>query len=349
MRVRSIIISVILFTFLFSFTSLAFYDFPSNTDMGVVYFSGTTTSASQLLTDSSSYSGSWPQLTKDMIQGHTYHIQFGIPYFANITTNGTGVYSVAKSVTDTFLYYDELQYVISNSQVTDIYFIYTGNDSFHYSGKALYSWTSTKVGYNYAHWDIMWPVNLIEDTTPAGNKTDNEALNSIDRGIQEGNQQAADRFQEEKDTASQQGQDASDFASETESKIRSGWDILWFPITFTQDLLAVFTGGSSTVAYKVDGYKITGYTYDSASGNLVPVMERASPIMPIASAGTSITFPSYTLPGLNIKLWDDYSYDISSLRTDFSAVFTASDTLITMLELYWCIGFLRGKYHDVFD
>lgn len=362
MCVRNIFISVILLTLFSSFTSFAVSDngimplaigdvvyTAPNGDLANVSTSVGYGIRTEPVVGSNSWSGPNEALTDNV----TYTVTLGIVR-SSVSSSSNANLNLSGFNKETL--------IVRTPDGVD-HFISTSGGSFTYkpTADARGRWQFT-VGGNifivpndnnspaYIIFSNKVSVTIVEAsdaTNPP--KSDNEALNDIDKGIQEGNQQAQDRFDQEVELGESSGSEASDFASDMESSIRSGWDILWFPITFTQDLLSVFTGGSSAVAYKVDGYKIIGYSYDNSTGNLVPVMERSSPIMPIASSGTSITFPAYTLPGLNVKLWDEYSYDISSLRTDFSAVFTASDTLITMLELYWCIGFLRGKYHDVFD
>lgn len=151
--------------------------------------------------------------------------------------------------------------------------------------------------------------------------------------------------QEEIDKGDQASGDASGAVDTLTSDIQSKWQILWYPITFTSNLLDVFvngTSGASTYSSRYGG--ISGYTYDPDTGLLIPVRSKTRDV----SSGTVITFPSYTLPVLNVTLWDEYSYDISTLRDDFPAIFSALDVVITVLEVMWLIGFLRDKYLEVF-
>lgn len=288
-------------------------------------------------------------LSQDMELNHTYLV--------TVTRSSQFVESTIPSVVPTRSYNSAY---LTPPGATERIDISASNTSFQYtytqSGAWSMSMTSTVsatipagtsvVSFRYQFGLVN--VSIVDITPSEAPKSDNEALNDIDKGIQQGNQQAQDRFQQEVDSADSAGSDAGDFASGLENDVKSGWAILWYPITFTSDLLSVFTGGSAAVAYAYDGYRITGYQYNDLTGCLDPVLVRDDGIMPLASVGTVISFPSYTLPVLDLKLWDSFDYDLSTLRTDFPAVFNMSDVIISMLELYWCIGFLRDKYYQVF-
>lgn len=155
-----------------------------------------------------------------------------------------------------------------------------------------------------------------------------------------------DQHQQEIDKGGQASTDASSAVTTLTTDIKSKWEILWYPITFTGQLLDVFVNGSSSASsYSARYAGVSGYTYDSDTGLLIPVHDYSSRAAP---SGTVITFPAYTLPVLDVQLWESYSYDISALRTQFPAVFSALDVIITILELIWLIGFLRDKYLEVF-
>lgn len=160
------------------------------------------------------------------------------------------------------------------------------------------------------------------------------------------NQQFRDEDRQDATTA---GSDVTGAATDL-NNIKSKWEILWYPIEFSNTVLGAFTGGSSNARYRSYYGNITGYTYDNDTGYLVPVYAPAtrSGDYPESPGGTVITFPSYTLPVLNVKLWDSFSYDISTLKTQFPVVFNGIYVVVTVLEVYWFVGFLRDKYEEVF-
>lgn len=176
----------------------------------------------------------------------------------------------------------------------------------------------------------------------ASPRSDNEALNDL-----VDNQE---KFrQEDREDAEQAGTDAGNLVEEMQT-LKEKWEILWYPIEFTNQLLSVFTGGSAARAYTAKYYNVTGYTYDEETGMLVPVR---NPIMTLADAqatsgGATITFPEYTLPVLNVKLWDSYTFDLTTIKDSFPVLFDAIYVVTTVLEMYWFVGFLRSKFEEVF-
>lgn len=163
-------------------------------------------------------------------------------------------------------------------------------------------------------------------------------------------QQQQDYHAMDQQQANQAGSDMAGFSKQLEG-LKEGWGILWYPITFTQRLLTVFTGGSNSAVYTVAYDGVTGYSYDEDSGYLVPIRSPVATIADLPSAGAHgpmITFPSYTLPVLNVKLWDAYTFDLSSVKEQFPALFNAIYVVITVLEVFWFVSFLRSKYEEVF-
>lgn len=156
-----------------------------------------------------------------------------------------------------------------------------------------------------------------------------------------------DQWQRDEDDATQAGEDASSLVTEMQS-LESKWEILWLPIKFTSQVISVFSGGSAARAY-IDNYGfVTGYEYDEDSGFLVPIR---APIMLLnedVAGSASITWPEYTLPILDVKLWDSYTFDLSTIKDSFPALFNALYVLITILEVYWFVAFIRDKYEEVF-
>lgn len=170
--------------------------------------------------------------------------------------------------------------------------------------------------------------------------------NPVVDGLDEVNKTIQNQFDEEKGQAAQQGSDAEELVGQLDS-VKNKWEILWYPITFTNRVLQVFTGGTQAVSYKRSYASVTGFRYDEATGYLEPVID-ASRASPARSAGTIISLPPYTLPILNVQLWDGYTFDLSQVKESNEALFNALYVVITVMELYWIVGFLRDKYEEVF-
>lgn len=178
---------------------------------------------------------------------------------------------------------------------------------------------------------------------------DGDYLQSIDNNTDQIADQQEQYRDEDRQDATTAGNDVTGAATDL-NNIKSKWEILWYPIEFSNTVLGAFTGGSSNARYRSYYGNITGYTYDNDTGYLVPVYAPAmrSGDYPESPGGTVITFPSYTLPVLNVKLWESFRYDISTLKTQFPVVFNGIYVVVTILEVYWFVGFLRDKYEEVF-
>lgn len=164
-------------------------------------------------------------------------------------------------------------------------------------------------------------------------------VDDIDKTIKE-------QHQRDEDDANQAGEDAGSLVTEMQS-LESKWEILWFPIKFTKQVIDVFSGGSGASVYSDRYFGVTGYEYDESSGFLKPIRPKIITFA-AASSGASIIWPEYTLPVLNVKLWDSYTFDLSTIKESFPALFNALYVFITILEAYWFIAFLRDKYDEVF-
>lgn len=198
----------------------------------------------------------------------------------------------------------------------------------------------TNIVNNY-YYIIVDPEEPETETGP-GNQ---EVLDKLD----EQSKQDKEFREEDLEGASSAGDAMGTFASDLKSGIYNQWKILWFPIEFTETILSAFQGSSgSTYSMRYEG--ITGYTYDSESGTLQPVYSksRGMPGIPSVSSGTVLTFPEYTLPGLNIKLWDAYQYDLTILTVDYPLIFDALYVLCCVIETVWFVEFLHRKFMEVF-
>lgn len=193
------------------------------------------------------------------------------------------------------------------------------------------------------------------DTTNDKLDTVNNNLNDVNGNldkIQDGQQQQLQQNQqfrdEDKQSANAMEGQLNGFITDTQNTVKSKWEILWYPISFTNDLLSVFTNGTQTSAYQRTYAFVEGYAYDEESGGLYPIVNRNRLINPRFVGGTTITFPSYSLPVLNLKLWDSYTYDLSTLKDQFPAAFNLLYLSEGVVEVYLFVAFLRDKYDEVF-
>lgn len=177
--------------------------------------------------------------------------------------------------------------------------------------------------------------------------------NSINSNQDKNTQQILDQNsqfrQEDEEKAQSVGTIAQDFLTQNTNKVKSNFNILWEPIAFTQRVVSIFSSGTRSPSYarRYDG--VVGFSYNEQTGCLDPVID-ISPRARYgkASSGTSITFPAYTLPVLNLKLWDSYTFDVSTIKSSFPALFNAIYVFSGVLCLYWFLGFLSDKFEEVF-
>lgn len=226
------------------------------------------------------------------------------------------------------------------SQVIDDINIQNNSSITYHQLQQIIDNSITNIVNNY-YYVIVDPEEPETETGP-GNQ---EVLDKLD----EQSKQDKEFREEDLEGASSAGDAMGTFASDLESGIYNQWKILWFPIEFTESVLSAFQGSSgSTYSLRYDG--ITGYTYDSESGTLQPVYSksRGMPGIPSVSRGTVLTFPEYTLPGLNIKLWDSYQYDLTILTVDYPLIFDSLYVLCCVIESVWFVEFLHRKFMEVF-
>lgn len=198
---------------------------------------------------------------------------------------------------------------------------------------------ATNTSYKYLDYTVNSTWSF---TFPPAPRSDNEALNDLVDNQEQ-------YRQEDRDDATQAGSDAANLVTEMET-LKDKWAILWYPIEFTQTLLSVFGSGTGSANYISKYYNVTGFSYDEESGFLVPIRD---PVMTIASAssetgGASITFPAFTLPVLNVQIWDSYTFDLTIIKDSFPVLFDALYVIISCLEVYWFVSFLKSKFDEVF-
>ena len=142
--------------------------------------------------------------------------------------------------------------------------------------------------------------------------SDNDALNQINDKTQEHIDQDKQYHDEDIAKGEESGSDASKMVTDLTDQVKTKWEILFYPIEFTKKFLSLFTGSSG--------------------------------------GATSITFPAFslTVDGSSYQVWEEYTYDLSSLKSQFSVLFTGLHMIVGVLEVGWFIKYLYRKYDEVF-
>lgn len=177
----------------------------------------------------------------------------------------------------------------------------------------------------------------------------NATLNLIDTSVQNVTNELK-RQADETMAAVQQGHEIMGMATQTVEEVRTKWDALLVPLDFTKQIFEVFSGGTQSAAY-TDAYSdVLGYKYNTDTGGLEPIRRRYRQDVPRAVSGTIITFPSFTLnvPGVGgLKLWDEYSFDLATIKQGFPVIFDAIYLISGVLMIYWVISFLIHCFEDI--
>lgn len=194
-------------------------------------------------------------------------------------------------------------------------------------------------------------VNRVDQSIGVTNEKLDDVNNNLSN-IADKQQEQIDQNQqfrdEDRNDANQMGDQLNDFTNSMQSTVKSKWEILFYPIKFTNDLLSVFVDGTNSRSYKSKYLFVAGYTYNADTGGLDPIIDYSRAIAPRVGGGTTITFPAYTLPVLNVKLWDSYSFDLSTIKSSFPALFNLCYIVVGVSEIYAFVAFLRSKYDEVF-
>lgn len=173
------------------------------------------------------------------------------------------------------------------------------------------------------------------------------AVDEVTSAIEKQTKQELDWRNEDKKNATDTQDTITNFANSTESTVKSKWAILFYPIEFTTRILGAFNGGTSSASYDENYRFVDGYTYNEETGGLEPIYNYNKPVL-LDNDSVPITFPSFTLPVLNLKLWDSYTFDLATLKDNFPMAFNALYTVEGIIEIYAFVGFLQSKYDEVF-
>lgn len=184
-----------------------------------------------------------------------------------------------------------------------------------------------------------------------GGQTDalNSTLSLIDRSVQNVTNELK-RQADETLSSVQKGHDIMGMATQAVGEVRTKWDALLVPLDFTRQIFEVFSGGTQSAAYTESYADVLGYKYNTKTGGLEPIRRRYRQDVPRAVSGTIITFPSFTLnvPGVGgLKLWDEYNFDLATIKQGFPVIFDAIYLISGVLMIYWVIAFLIHCFEDI--
>lgn len=184
-----------------------------------------------------------------------------------------------------------------------------------------------------------------------GGQTDalNATLDLIDKSVQN----VTDELKRQADetlASVQKGHEIMGMATQVVGEVRTKWDALLVPLDFTRQIFEVFSGGTQSAAYTESYADVLGYKYNTDTGGLEPIRRRYKQDVPKAVSGTIITFPSFSLdlPSVGtLKLWDEYSFDIATIKQGFPVIFDAIYLVSGVLMIYWVIAHLISLLEDL--
>lgn len=184
-----------------------------------------------------------------------------------------------------------------------------------------------------------------------GGQTDalNATLDLIDKSVQN----VTDELKRQADetlASVQKGHEIMGMATQAVGEVRTKWDALLVPLDFTRQIFEVFSGGTQSAAYTESYADVLGYKYNTDTGGLEPIRRRYKQDVPKAVSGTVITFPSFSLnvPSVGtLKLWDEYSFDIATIKQGFPIIFDAIYLVSGVLMIYWVIAHLISLLEDL--
>lgn len=189
--------------------------------------------------------------------------------------------------------------------------------------------------------------DFVFSSRPIYNSSTDDLLDQQNDLIQDQIDQDKNFHEQDKNDATNAGDQMQGMAGELET-VKSKWEILWYPIEFTNRVMGAFQGSSSR-QYQAAYSNVSGYQYNDDLGILEPVyMDARSRAAPRANSGTVIHIPAYTMPVLNVQVWEGADYDLAELKSQFSDAFNLLYVVVTVLEVMWFVGFLRDKYEEVF-
>lgn len=236
--------------------------------------------------------------------------------------------------------------------VNTFIFTYNGGDAvIDMSYDSFVPGTGSFGSVNSTYWRMLFHIENIELRDMYGLSVE-QAVNELVVGQEEQIQQQEQFHEEERSSAEQAGDDMGGFASQLEN-LKGAWEILWYPIEFTNTVMSVFSDGTGAAEYANIYNNISGYTYDDSTGLLKPVYKNpvatisgAAPVAVDVPSGTGLTFPSFSIMGVTV--WDAYTFDLAGLKDKFPVVFDSLYVIVSILEVFWFVGFLREKYEEVF-
>lgn len=175
-----------------------------------------------------------------------------------------------------------------------------------------------------------------------------ESAEKINSSILDLKKQQSDFREQDISSASDFETTGQKFVTDMQSTVKTKWAILFYPFEYSKQIIDVITNGTQSTYYKSYYNYVTGYHYDELTGGLMPIVDFSQPRLDERASGTLITFPAFTLPVLDLKIWDSFSFDLSTVKQQFPAVFNLMYLVAGIIETDLFVKFMRTKFDEVF-
>jgi hypothetical protein len=238
----------------------------------------------------------------------------------------------------------------------DIYPLYanwTCSEGFRYhnaTGVKLYFTASLQLGANYYVnlGDVIQAVENVNSDVELKLDGVIESAEKINSSILDLKKQQSDFRDQDISSASGFEATGQKFVTDMQSTVKTKWAILFYPFEYSKQVIDVITNGTQSAYYKSYYNYVTGYHYDELTGGLMPIVDFSQPRLDERASGTLITFPAFTLPVLDLKIWDSFSFDLSTVKQQFPAVFNMMYLVAGIIETNLFVNFLRSKFDEIF-
>lgn len=241
----------------------------------------------------------------------------------------------------------------SDVDISSIFVTWTCLEGFRYhnaTGVKFYFSASLQLGSNY-YVTLGDVIQAIEDVnSDVEIKLDGviESAEKINSSILDLKKQQSDFRQEDISSVSGFEATGQKFVTDMQSTVKTKWAILFYPFEYSKQIIDVITNGTQSTYYKSYYNYVVGYHYDELTGGLLPILDFQQPRLDQRAGATIITFPAFTLPVLDLKIWDSFSFDLSTIKQQFPAVFNMMYLVAGIIETDLFVKFMRSKFDEVF-
>lgn len=239
------------------------------------------------------------------------------------------------------------------SSISVTWKLHSSYDGFRYHGSVgvkFFFVASLQLGSNY-YVNLGDVIQAIENVnSDVELKLDGviESAEKINSSILNLKKQQSDFREQDISSASGFETTGQKFVTDMQSTVKTKWAILFYPFEYSKQIIDVITNGTQSTYYKSYYNYVTGYHYDELTGGLLPILDFQQPRLDQRAGGTIITFPAFTLPVLDLKIWDSFSFDLSTVKQQFPAVFNMMYLVAGIIETDLFVKFMRTKFDEVF-